>query len=134
MTFPRFTFLALLLLLPCRAIAAPADEASAVVNRWVSAYSANDATAVLSLYTPDAILFGTSSPALLQGTEAIRGYFARLPNSGNSVALGDRRVLELGPDAVLVIGYYDFTLVLNGQRVPTPARFSMLLVRRNGVW
>ena len=58
----RFTllfFIGLILMSPAVAVAGPAEEASAVVDRFSAAYSSNDPEAVVKLYTPDAILLGT---------------------------------------------------------------------------
>jgi uncharacterized protein (TIGR02246 family) len=116
------------------AFPAPADEASTVIDHWAAAYSANDADAVVKLYAPDAILLGTVSPILSEGTEAIRAYFARLPGSGNKVVIGERRTVALGDDAVLATGFYEFTRLQDGNPVPTPARFTMVVVNRGGEW
>jgi hypothetical protein len=69
------------------ALAGPAEDASAVVDRWAAAFTANDAEAVVKLYAPDAILLGTVSPQIADSTAAIRDYFSRLPGSGNKVAI-----------------------------------------------
>ncbi|HKF07892.1 MAG TPA: hypothetical protein VKB89_04110 [Xanthobacteraceae bacterium] len=64
----RYVFVALVVLLPARALAGPAEEASAVIDRWAAALNANDADAVVKLYAPDGLLHGTSSPTLNAGT------------------------------------------------------------------
>ena len=131
----RLLIIVLLALSPAEvAFSAPADEASAVIDRWAAAFSANDADAVVALYAPDAILLGTVSPILSEGTEAIRAYFARLPGSGNKVVIGERRMVVLDDDAVLVTGFYEFTRLQDGTPVPTPARFTMVVVKRGGGW
>jgi hypothetical protein len=50
-----------LLLCPLHAFAGPAEDASAIIDRWAGAITANDVEAVLKLYTPNALLHGTSS-------------------------------------------------------------------------
>jgi uncharacterized protein (TIGR02246 family) len=130
----RIALVSLFFFSPCFANAAPADDAAAVVDRWAAAFTANDTAAVVSCYAPDATLLGTTSTVLTQGSDAIRAYFSRIPNSGNSVKIGDRHVVVLGSDAVLVFGFYEFTFHVNGQAVPTPSRFSMVVMRRNGAW
>lgn len=134
----RFTRVLVVVLLalaaPPAAFAGPTEEASAVIDRWAAAFSANDADAVVKLYTPDAILLGTMSPILSEGTEPIRGYFARLPGSGVKVAFGERRMVALGDGAVLGTGFYEFTLTRDGKPVPTPARFTMVVVKRGVDW
>ncbi len=48
----------LMIMVPGAAFAGPVDEANAVIDRWSEIYSANDRDALVSLYTPDAILLG----------------------------------------------------------------------------
>lgn len=119
---------------PVGAFAGPAEDASAVIDRWAAAFSANDADAVLTLYTPDAILLGTVAPNIDQGTASIRAYFSRLPGSGNKVVIGERRMAVLGDGAVLGAGFYEFTIVRDGKPTPSPARFSMVIVKRGADW
>jgi len=71
----QFAIISLLALLPAVSFAGPTEEASAVIDRWATAFNANDAEAVVKLYAPDGLLHGTSSPKLNAGTEAIREYF-----------------------------------------------------------
>jgi ketosteroid isomerase-like protein len=56
--------IALLLLLPGPSFAHPVEDANAVVDRWAATFTANDADALVKLYAPDAILFGTVSPII----------------------------------------------------------------------
>ncbi|MDB5873955.1 MAG: SgcJ/EcaC family oxidoreductase [Ramlibacter sp.] len=115
------------------ASAGPGDDASAVVDRWSATYSANDPDALVKLYAPDAVLLGTVSPIMSEGTAAIQAYFARLKGSGNKNAVKERRVIVLDDDAVVVTGFYDFS---NAQQTPAlrPSRFTMLVTRRAGEW
>jgi uncharacterized protein (TIGR02246 family) len=124
----------LVALAPLTAVAGPAEDASAVIDHWAAAFSANDLEAVVKIYAPDAIRLGTVSPILVEGTEPIRAYFARLPGSGDKVAIGERRVVALSDDAVLGIGFYEFTAIRDGAPVSTPARFTMVVVKRGNDW
>ena len=54
------------------ASAGPAEEANAVIDQWSALYTANDRDALIGLYAPDAILLGTTSPVISEGTEGIR--------------------------------------------------------------
>ncbi len=107
--------------------------ASAVIDRWAAAYTANDVEAVLRNYTPDAILLGTSAP-ISEGGEAIRKYFSRIPNSGNNVVIKDRRMVVLADGVVQASGFYEFTLNYTGKPVPLPGRFTMIIVKRGNDW
>ena len=104
----QYFFVTLLVLLPAHALAGPAEEASAVIDRWAAAYNANDADAAVKLYAPDGLLHGTSSPTLNAGTSAISEYFKALPGSGNSVTIGDRHMVALGDAAAMGVGFYEF--------------------------
>jgi uncharacterized protein (TIGR02246 family) len=130
----RLLFIALVLMSPVVAVAGPAEEANAVINRWSAAYSSNDPEAVVKNYRPDAILLGTVSPVMSEGTEAIRTYFSPLRGSGNKNAIGERHTLVLSDNAVLVTGFYEFTRVKEGKPIPGPSRFTMLLIKHDGEW
>jgi uncharacterized protein (TIGR02246 family) len=127
-------FLALLVLLPATAFAGPAEDANAVVDRWSAAYSGNDPEEVVKNYWPDAILLGTVSPVMSEGTDAIRKYFSVLKGSGNKNVVGERRTIVLDDSAVVVTGFYEFTSMQDGKPVARPSRFTMLIVKRDGVW
>src|SRR5215470_14312823 len=133
-TCTQILYMALLVLMPLTAIAGPAEEANAVVDRWSAAYSSNDPEAVVKNYWPDAMLLGTVSPVISEGTEAIRTYFSPLKGSGNKNAIGERRTIVLGDNAVVVTGFYEFTRMQEGRPVPGPSRFTMLIVKRGGEW
>jgi uncharacterized protein (TIGR02246 family) len=89
---------------------------------------------ICGLYSADAVLLGTVSPTIAQGTDAIRAYFSRLPGSGTKVMLVDRRTIVVNDAVVASAGFYDFTTIRDGQPVPNPARFTMILVKQNGRW
>jgi uncharacterized protein (TIGR02246 family) len=126
--------LALILILPSAALAGPGEEANAAIDRWSAAYSSNDPEAVVKTYRPDAVLLGTVSPVMSEGADAIRAYFAQLKGSGNKNTIDERRTLVLSDNAVLVTGFYEFTRVKEGKPVPSPARFTMLLIKHDGEW
>jgi len=130
----RIALVTLLLLLPSTVFGGAAEEGSAVIDRWASVFSANDAEGVMKLYAPDAILLGTVSPIIAEGTEPIRAYFARLPGSGNKVVIGERRTIILADGVVVSAGFYEFTIMRDGKALPNPARFTMVLVKRGTDW
>ncbi len=118
------------------AVAGPAKEANAAIDRWSAAYSANDVDAVANNYWPDAILLGTKSPVISTGTDAIKKYFAdlKLQGSGNKNVIQERHSLPLDNNAVLVTGFYEFTRMQEGKPVPGPSRFTMLVTKRGNEW
>jgi len=44
---------------PVAALAGPAEDVSATVDRWGSAFNSNNVDLLVNLYAPDAILVGT---------------------------------------------------------------------------
>jgi len=49
-------------LLPAVMAAGPEDDVAAATRAWVEAYNSRDPQKILSLYSPDAVFWGTSSP------------------------------------------------------------------------
>src|SRR6516162_1324183 len=94
----RFAWLIVAILMvmsPAGGMAGPAEDANAAVDRWSAAYSGNDPDTVAKTYWPDAVLLGTVSPVMSEGTEAIRTYFSPLRNSGNKNEITERRTFVL---------------------------------------
>jgi uncharacterized protein (TIGR02246 family) len=132
--FFQLVFVTLMLMLPAVAIAGPAEEANAAIDRWSAAYTANDPEAVVKNYWPNAILLGTVSPVISEGTEAIAKYFSRVKGSRNKNSIEERHNIVLDDNAVVVTGFYTFTRMQDGQPIPGPSRFTMLVTKRNGEW
>jgi uncharacterized protein (TIGR02246 family) len=123
-------------LLSCPASAGPAEEANAALDRFSAVYTANDIEALVALYAPNAILLGTNSPNISEGRDAVRAYFTnlKLAGSGNKNEIQERRTIVVDDNAVVVTGFYLFTRMNDGQPVPAPARFTVLLTKSNGQW
>ena len=114
--------------------AGPADEVSAVVDRWATAFNANDVDALVNLYTPDAILVGSTGTVRQEGRDAIRSYFGRLANSGDKVAIEDREVVLLGDNIAYATGFYEFSALRDRAVRKTKAGFSMIFVKQGNDW
>ena len=130
----KLIFIALLLMPSAAALAGPAEDANAAVDRWSAAYSANDPETIASKYWPDAILLGTVSPIISEGTQAIITYFTPIKGSGNKTAIDERRTIVINDTAVVVTGFYTFTRMVEGKPAPGPSRFTMLVTRRGSEW
>lgn len=115
------------------AFAGPAEEANAVIDQWSATYSANDRDALVGLYTPDAILLGTTSPVISEGAEGIRKYFQDLPGSGRKNTIIDRRTIVVSEASVVGTGFYNFARAAEND-APRPSRFTMVVVKRDGRW
>ena len=89
--FVRVVLLVLATLVPVGASAGPPEDVAAALERWASAFNANDVESLLKLYTPDAVLVGTTGSTLIEGQDGIRKYFSRLEKSGDKVSIGIRK-------------------------------------------
>ena len=134
MHFIRFIFISLMLVTSTFAVAGPAEDANAAVDRWSVAFSGNDPETIASNYWPDAILLGTVSPVMSEGTQSIIKYFTPTKGTGNKNAINERRTITINDNAVVVTGFYTFTRMVEGKAVPGPSRFTMLVTKRGNEW
>ena len=134
MHFIRFIFISLMLVSSTFAVAGPAEDANAAVDRWSVAFSGNDPETIASNYWPDAILLGTVSPVMSEGTQSIIKYFTPTKGTGNKNAINERRTITINDNAVVVTGFYTFTRMVEGKAVPGPSRFTMLVTKRGNEW
>jgi len=129
------TFVAMMLMSPAVAIAGPAeDAANAAVDRWSAAFNTNDPETIVKNYCPDAILLGTVSPVISEGTQAIIKYFTPTKGTGNKNAIDERHTIKINNKAFVVTGFYTFTRMVDGKPVPGPSRFTMLVTKRGNNW
>jgi hypothetical protein len=122
----QFAIIATMAFIPIGALAGPAEDGAAAIDRWNAAYNANDLDALMKAYAPDAILQGTSEPQINVGTEDLRKYFRNLPKGGSSNSIQERRMFAINETTVLGVGIYTFK--------SGPARFSFLTVKRGNEW
>jgi hypothetical protein len=108
------------------AMAGPAEDGAAAIDRWNAAYNANDLDALVKAYAPDAILQGTSEPQVNVGMADLRKYFRNLPKGGSHNTIHERRMFVINDTTVLGVGTYSFK--------GGPARFSFLVVKRGNDW
>ena len=126
--------MASMLMLPAVAMAGPAEDANAVVDRWSAAYSSNDPETIAKSYCPNALLLGTVSPVMSEGTQAIITYFTPSKGSGNKNAIDERRTISIDDNAVLVAGFYTYTRMVDGKATPASARYTMLVTKQGSEW
>lgn len=132
--FFQLVFVTLMLMLPAAAIAGPAEDANAAIDRWSAAFNTNDPETIAKNYCSDAILLGTVSPVISEGTQAIIKYFTPTKGTGNKNAIDERRSIIISDSAVVVAGFYTFTRMVEGKAVPGPSRFTMLVTKRGNEW
>lgn len=119
-------------------LAGPKEDAFAAIQNWATAFNASDIDKIIAAYTPEASVHGTMSSSLAVETEALRAYFGPAARSRNQVKLvqdGSETATVLGDDQVVVAGFYEFSGTRpDGQAFTAPARYTFVLVRRDGAW
>lgn len=106
-------------------------------QRWASAFNAADLTGLLALYDPGAVLWGTTSPVLIDTPDGVAAYFQRTFSAQPAphVEMGEARIRLIGDDLALCSGAY--TLYLSGpagEPRSLPARFSLAYRRVGDHW
>ena len=114
------------------------EDVLAAMNAWkenLAKGTAEDPSPVTSLYAEDGVLWGTISDKLRTDPEAITDYFInayeKLPNL--TVEFKDPHVRVYG-DTAVNSGYYTFTYEKDGEKKVLPARYTFVLIKRDGNW
>ena len=117
------------------ASAGPKEDVAAATATWGAALAEDNPDKVLSLYTEDAVLWGTLSPKVRADRATMRDYFVTafkvLP--GLKVAFGDQLIRVYGNTAVNT-GYYTFSYAKDGETKTLPARYSFTYVKNGDNW
>lgn len=96
-----------------------------LIEHWLSAFNAADLQAITALYAPDARLWGTTAPHLIDHPAGVRAYFERvfalLPSPRMTLLEWHRR--DVG-DVAVESGRYDLEL---GPGETLAARFTLVL-------
>jgi uncharacterized protein (TIGR02246 family) len=117
------------------ALADEREDSYAGVERWSAAFNSGDVEQIVRMYTDDALVFGTLSPGMISKPDDLRAYFKAAAAAKLQVKLGDHSAVALAKDAVAIAGFYDFSRsAADGQPVFVPARFSFVMVKKDGIW
>jgi len=115
--------------------AGPKQEVAAATAQWATIFVDDNPDRILTLYAPDAVLWGTLSPTVRQGPAALREYFVAafkvLP--GHRVSFGEQLIRVYGKTAINT-GYYTFSYVKDGETKSIPARYSFVYVKTDRGW
>jgi uncharacterized protein (TIGR02246 family) len=133
----RATLASALVVSACRSDAtSPANDALQVVQRWATAFNESNVDAIVGLYAPDALFFGTGSKALVSSPEQIRSYFeaALQKDKPRGAQLLDHSVKVLSDNVVLVTGLDRVSGTKDGTPYHADGRVSFLIEKRGGSW
>ena len=102
---------------------------------WARAFNTCNAEGAAALYQPDAMLWGTVSSTITSGRAGVQKYFERVCSSPQppQVSFGEQHVRTYG-DTAINSGTYTFTVMVQGQPRPFPARYSFTYRKASGQW
>lgn len=123
------------LVFPAMVFAGPKDDVAATVQAWADGMNRHDKALVVALYDPEAVLWGTRSPTLRDNPAAVADYFKILDTvpASYKVVVDEQRIRVYG-DVAIDTGRYTFSELRDGKPLVRPARFSFVLLNRNGHW
>jgi uncharacterized protein (TIGR02246 family) len=126
----------LLLVSACRGAASnPADEAMQVIQKWAAAFGESNVDAIVNLYAPDALFFGTGSKTLVSTSEQIRSYFSGLQKDRpRGAQLLEHSVRVVSDDVVIVTGMDQVSGTKDGSVYHAQGRVSFVLEKRGSAW
>jgi len=115
------------------ASADPADQTvSSIIEKWSAGFNKLDADALASLYSKNALFFG-STPPLYKGKEGVAAYFNALPRwKSPTVQFTDLVVTPLGSDAINVAATASF--VVSESAPPVSFRLTWVVIREDNDW
>jgi len=128
------------LALPISVFAGPKEDAQAVFDKFLAAFTAADVDGVVALFAPDALVWGTTMRELATTAQPVRQYFSNAlgnlkPNQVTASAAGPYATMVLSDTSVLMSGMWQIERVVDGK--PTagaPLRVSLAVVKRGDRW
>jgi uncharacterized protein (TIGR02246 family) len=122
---------------PIVAHAGPKEDAQAVFDRFLTAFTAADVEAVVGVFWPDALFWGTTAPDLATTPESLRKYFNPIgnmkPNDLKATSL-ETTVLAVSDSVVLISGLWQLERLVDGKTTLTPLRVSLVVTKRGDAW
>ncbi len=97
--------------------------------RWAQAFAARDHDALVGLYVPEALFFG-STPQLFRGREGVRAYFAGLSPDVVLEAFEEPALERLSPGLFATAGFWRFRFGAE----PRLYRLTWVVAERDGGW
>jgi uncharacterized protein (TIGR02246 family) len=115
------------------ACADPADQTvSGIIEKWSAGFNKLDADALASLYSRNALFYG-STPPLYKGKEGVAAYFNALPRwKSPTVQFTDLVVTPLGSSVINVAGTASFVIAENAP--PVSFRLTWVIIKEDNDW
>ena len=108
------------------------DIVSGIMAKWADNFSKFDADAQASLYSKNALFFG-SKPTLYRGQDGVASYFNGLQKwRSRDVQFTDVVVVPAGDDVINVAGIANF--VIDEGATNLSVKITWVIVREDGDW
>jgi uncharacterized protein (TIGR02246 family) len=108
------------------------DIVSGIMAKWADNFSKFDADAQASLYSRNALFFG-SKPTLYQGQDGVASYFNGLKKwRSREVQFTDVVVVPAGDDVINVAGIANF--VIDEGATNLSVKITWVIIREEGDW
>jgi uncharacterized protein (TIGR02246 family) len=105
---------------------------SSIMERWAENFSKFDADVQASLYSKNALFFG-SKPTLYRGRDGVASYFNGLPKwRSREVQFTDVVVVAAGDDVINVAGIANFAIDEGATNLSV--KITWVIVREDGDW
>jgi hypothetical protein len=112
------------------ATACSKEAVANTVDRWTTVLAENNPDTIVTLYSKDAVLWGTLSPTVRSDPAGLKAYFVAafqaLPKL--TVKLGEQFIRVYG-DTAVDTGYYTLSYIKDGETKSIPARYSFTFVK-----
>ena len=111
------------------------SEILAATRAWADAVDACDPARISALYSPEAVLWATTSPNITSTPEGVRRYFDGVCASPvpPKVEFGEQLIRFHG-DTAIDSGSYTFTVTREGKQMSVPARFTIAYRKIGEKW
>ena len=105
-----------------------------MAQKWAEAVQSRLPENVLGLYHPNGLLWGTLSPIVRHGHQAILEYFVKFLQWEDLKCEFTEGIIREFDDFAFYSGSYVFTWKVSGKTVEVPARFSFVYRKVNDQW
>jgi hypothetical protein len=134
----RFYVLLLALVWSTSIQAGPTEDALAAYDKFFATFTTDNHEQLVSMFTPDALFYGTGSTEVVTSTEGRTSYFKRAlaGTRGETKARPfDRTALQLSENVVAISGKWQSERTLDGKMVTAgPSRVTVVMQNRGGQW
>jgi hypothetical protein len=113
----------------------PKDPAEELLTTWLKQFNAQDLDAICSLYSTEAVLWGTYAADLITEPEGIRRYFSEAFRQGlRAEAVQDTLHTQSFEPIYVCSGAYVVTKESVSGSAEYPARFTLVVAAVQGQW